>query len=38
LKEKIKNFCGTENENAYYDVTKSFACKEIDETLKEFLK
>lgn len=38
LKEKVKNFCGTEYENAYYDVTKSFACNDIDETLKEFLK
>ena len=37
LKEKVKNFCGTEYENAYYDVTKSFACNDIDETLKEFL-
>lgn len=37
LKEKVKNFCGTEYENAYYDVTKSFACTEIDETLKECL-
>ena len=34
LKEKVKNFCGTEYENAYYDVTKSFACNDIDETLK----
>lgn len=38
LKEKIKNFCGTEYENAYYEVSKSFACSEIDEILKEFLK
>ena len=37
LKEKVKNFCGTEYENAYYDVTKSCACNDIDETLKEFL-
>lgn len=36
LKEKVKNFCGTEYENAYYDVTKSFACNDIDETLKEY--
>lgn len=38
LKEKVKNFCGTEYENGYYDVTKSFACNEIDETLKEYDK
>ena len=38
LKEKIKNYCGTEYENAYYDVTKSSACDDIDETLNEFLK
>ena len=38
LKEKIKNFCGTEYENAYYDVTKSAACNDIDETLKELLE
>ena len=37
LKEKVKNFCGTEYENAYYDTTKSFACNDIDETLNEFL-
>jgi flagellar motility protein MotE (MotC chaperone) len=37
LKEKVKNFCGTEYENAYYDVTKAFACNDIDETLKEAL-
>jgi hypothetical protein len=37
LKEKVKNFCGTEYENAYYDVTKSGACEDIDETLKEFI-
>jgi hypothetical protein len=37
LKKKVKNFCGTEYENAYYDVTKAFACNDIDEALKEFL-
>lgn len=36
LKEKVKNFCGTGYENGYYIVTKSFACNEIDETLKEY--
>ena len=37
LKEKVLNFCGTEEENAYYDVSKEEACEEIDETLKEFI-
>lgn len=37
LKDKVKNFCGTEEENHYYDVSKEGACEEIDETLKEFI-
>ena len=36
LKDKVKNFCGTEEENHYYDVSKEGACEEIDETLKEY--
>ena len=38
LKDKVKNFCGTEEENHYYDVSKEGACEEIDETLKEYEK
>lgn len=37
LKDKVKNFCETEEENHYYDVSKEGACEEIDETLKEFI-
>ena len=36
LKEKVLNYCGTEEENHYYDVSKEGACEEIDETLKEY--
>ena len=36
LKDKVKNFCGTEEENHYYDVSKEGACEEIDELLKEY--
>ena len=38
LKEKVLNYCGTEEENHYYDVSKEGACEEIDETLKEYDK
>ncbi len=38
LKEKVLNYCGTEEENHYYDVSKEGACEEIDETLKEYEK